>query len=179
MSLSVTLTTGLWKRSDQVWGQDVWKGSQRMLSCWTQKVWEHNASHHQMTVRWTSKTLQSSLFYVSNFFFPKSKEMLLLQPLQIKTPSSWRLALAHLFLNYTLATDSSLASFQNHFSTFQHDTLDNRSHTEGSGKGVTYPNEEFAPFLKYTRVADGSALIYMQSLNHNQISPTSTHVKIH
>lgn len=134
----------------------------------------HGASHRQVTVRCTSATSQSGLVYVSNFSFPKSKEMLLLQPLQIKTPSSWRLALAHLFLNYTLATDSSLASFQNHFSTFQHDTLDNRSHTEGSGKGVTYPNEEFAPFLKYTRVADGSALMYMQSLNHNQISPLNT-----
>lgn len=28
-------------------------------------------------------------------------------------------------------------------------------------------------------MADGSTLTHMQSLNHNQMSPTSTHVKIH
>lgn len=72
--------------------------------------------NHSRTVRRSELYRGGRLLYESSFFFPKSKEMPSLPLLQTRLP--WLLVLAHLFLIYTLATDSSLPAFQNLFSLF-------------------------------------------------------------
>lgn len=131
-------------RKDQPRGQGVWKGP-RVASCRTGKVWEQNALTTSAR-RDAWDLAEEAGDFTCLIFLSKTQRDAITSTFTNENPLPWLLALVHLFLNYTLATDSSLPRLPKsllHFSTrYSRQQITCR----GNWEGVTWPNENVLLF---------------------------------